>query len=77
MAERSTAEVEHEFEDCTLEVVQLQKDVFELEQQREGPEPPADLEDQIRRKSDEVKEAQARWAALKAEAESPDGTSGG
>jgi hypothetical protein len=70
MANRSKAEVEQELEDSTLQVVQLQKDVFELEQQREGPAPPTDLEDQIQRKSDELKAAQARWDALKAESES-------
>jgi hypothetical protein len=64
------AQVEQELEGCAIQVVQLQKDVFELEQQREEPDPPADLEDQIRRKSAELKEAQARWDALKAEAES-------
>jgi hypothetical protein len=70
MANRSKAEVEQELEDCALQVVELQKDVFELEQQREGPAPPADLEDQIQRKSDALKDAQARWDTLKAEAES-------
>jgi hypothetical protein len=70
MANRSKAEVEQEIAECGMQVVRLQKDVFGLEQQREGPEPPADLEDQIRQKSDELKEAQGRWAALKAEAES-------
>jgi hypothetical protein len=70
MANRSKAEVESELEDCALQVVELQKDVAELEEQRGGSGPPADLEDQIRRKSDELKDAQARWEALKAEAES-------
>jgi hypothetical protein len=70
MADRSKTEVEQEIEDYALEVVGLQKDLYELEQQRDGPEPPADLEDQIRLTSDALKEAQARWAASKAEAES-------
>ena len=70
MANRSKAEVEQELEDCALQVVELQKDVSELEEQREGQEPPADLEDQIQRKSEALKDAQARWDALKAEAES-------
>jgi hypothetical protein len=70
MANRSRVEVEKEIEDCALQIVEFQKDVSELEQQREEPEPPADLEDQIQRKSDAVKDAQARWSALKAEAES-------
>jgi hypothetical protein len=70
MSDRSTAEVEQEIQDYAMEVVALQKDVFELEQQRDGPEPPADLEDQIRLRSDDLKKAQARWAASKAEAES-------
>ena len=72
MGKRSKAEVEQELEGYALQVIEFQKDVFELEQQREGPEPPADLEDQIQRKSDALKDAQARWDALKAEAESPD-----
>jgi len=72
MANRSRAEVEQELEGCALQVVELQKDVFELEQQREGPGPPADLEDQIERKSEALKDAQARWDALKAEAGSGD-----
>jgi hypothetical protein len=72
MANRSKAEVEQELEDCGIQVVELQKDVFELEQQREGPAPPADLEDQIQRKSAALKDAQARWDALKAEADSSD-----
>jgi hypothetical protein len=70
MANRSKAEVEQELEDSAMQVVQLQKDVFELEQQREGSAPPTDLEDQIRRKSDELKDVQARWDALKAESDS-------
>ena len=69
MADRSKAEVEQEINDCALDVVALQKDIYELEQQRDGPEPPADLEDQIQLKSDALKEAQARWEASKAEAE--------
>jgi len=70
MATRSRAEVEQELESCGLQVVRLQKEVFELEQQRAGSAPPADLEDQIQRKSDELKDVQSRWDALKAEAES-------
>jgi hypothetical protein len=69
MANRSKVEVQKELEDCALHVVELQKEVFELEQQREGAEPPADLEDQIQRKSETLKDAQARWEALKAEEE--------
>jgi hypothetical protein len=72
MAKRSKVEVEQELESCAMQVIELQKDVFELEQQREGSAPPADLEDQIQRKSDALKDAQARWDALKAEAESCD-----
>jgi hypothetical protein len=72
MAKRSRTEVEQELEGCAMQVVEFQKDVFELEQQRGGPEPPADLEDQIQRKSDALKDAQARWDALKAEAEASD-----
>jgi hypothetical protein len=72
MANRSKAEVEKELEDCAMEVIEFQKDVFELEQQREGPEPPPDLEDQIQRKTDALKDAQARWETVKAEAESFD-----
>jgi hypothetical protein len=72
MGKRSKAEVEQELQDCALQVVEFQKDVFELEQQREEPEAPAELEDQIQRKSDALKDAQARWDALKAEAESSD-----
>jgi len=72
MANRSRAEVEQELESCALQVVELQKDVFELEQQREEPEPPADLDDQIRRKSDALKDAQGRWDALQVEAKSSD-----
>ena len=72
MANRSRAEVEQELEGCALQVVEFQKDVFELEQQRDGAAPPADLEDQIQRKSAALKDAQARWDALKAEAESSD-----
>jgi hypothetical protein len=72
MGTRSKAEVEQELEGCAMQVIELQKDVFELEQQREGPEPPANLEDQIQRKSDALKDAQARWDALKAEAEPTD-----
>jgi hypothetical protein len=71
MPNRSKAEVERELEDCAMQVVGLQKDVFELEQQREDSAPPADLEEQIRTKSDALKALQARWDALKAEAESP------
>jgi hypothetical protein len=71
MANRSKAEVEQELKGCGLEVIELQKDISELEQQREGPDAPADLEDQVRRKSDALKDAQARWDALKAEADSP------
>jgi hypothetical protein len=67
MPNRSRAEVEREVKQCALEVVQLQKDAFELEQQRDGPEPPSDLDEQIRRKADELKVAQDRWSALKAE----------
>jgi hypothetical protein len=63
MGNRSKAEVE----DCAMQVIEFQKDVFELEQQREAPGAPTDLEDKIRRKSDALKEAQARWDALKAE----------
>ena len=48
---------------ATLQVVEFQKDVFELEQQREGPEPPADLEDQIQRKSDALKDARGAVGA--------------
>jgi hypothetical protein len=70
MANRSKAEVEKELEACALEVVEFQKDVAELEEQREGPDPPAGLEEQIQSKSDALKDAQARWEALKAEAES-------
>ena len=72
MANRSKAEVEQELERCGLEVIELQKDVSELEQQREGPDVPADLEDQIQRKTDALRDAQARWDALKAEADSSD-----
>jgi hypothetical protein len=72
MGKRSKAEVEQELEGCAMQVIEFQKDVFELEQKREGPEPPAHLEDQIQRKSDALKDAQARWDALKAEAESAD-----
>ena len=72
MANRSTAEVKQELEDRARQVVRLQKDIFELEQQREGPEPPADLEDQIRGKSTELEDAQAQWAATKAELGSSD-----
>ena len=72
MANRSKVEVEQELEGCAMQVIELQKDVFELEQQREGPAAPADLEDQIQRKSDALKEVQARWDALKAEADSSD-----
>jgi hypothetical protein len=72
MASRPKAEVQQELEDCAMQVVALQKDVFELEQQREESAPPADLEDQIRSKSEELKGAQDRWAALKAEAASSD-----
>jgi hypothetical protein len=68
MANRSKAEVEQELENSAAEVVELQKAVFELEQQREGSAPPADLEDQIQSKSDALKVAQARWDTLKAEA---------
>jgi hypothetical protein len=70
MPNRTRAEVEQELEGCARQVVALQKDVFELEQQREDQTPPADLEEQIRCKSDELKDVQARWDALKAEAES-------
>ena len=70
MANRSKAEVEQELEGCAMQVIEFQKDVFELEQQREGPDAPPDLEDQIRRKSDALRDAQARWDALNAEAES-------
>jgi hypothetical protein len=70
MAGRSRAEIEQNLEDSALQVVQLEKDIYELEQKREAPGPPADLDDQIRRKTDELKAAQAAWAALKAEAES-------
>jgi hypothetical protein len=70
MANRSKAEVEQELEDCGLQVVELQKDVSELEEERDGAAPPADLEERIRGKSDALKEAQARWDALKAEADS-------
>ena len=69
MANRSRVEVERELELSAVEVVRLQKDAFELEQQREGPEPPSDLDEQIRRKSDELKAAQERWTTLKAEAD--------
>ena len=72
MANRSKAEVEQELEGCAMQVIEFQKDISELEQQREGPEPPADLEDQIQRKAEALKDAQARWDALKAEAESFD-----
>ncbi len=72
MGKRSQAEVEQELQGCALQVVEFQKDVFELEQQREGPEPPANLEDQIQRKSDALKDDEARWEALSAEAESAD-----
>jgi len=70
MASRPKNEVEKELKDCGMQVVRLQKDVYDLEQQREGPAPPADLEDQIRRKSDELRDVQGRWDALKAEADS-------
>jgi hypothetical protein len=69
MANRSRADVERELEQSAVAVVQLQKDTYELEQQREGPEPPADLDEQIRRKTDELKAAQERWTVLKAEAD--------
>ena len=72
MANRSKAEVEQELEGCGLEVIELQKDISELELQREGPDAPADLEDQIQRKTDALKDAQSRWDALKAEADSSD-----
>jgi hypothetical protein len=70
MAERSRAEVEQDLEDSAQQVVLLEKDIYELEQKRQEPEPSADLDDRIRRKTDELKDAQAAWAALKAEAES-------
>jgi hypothetical protein len=72
MANRSKAEVELELEGCAMQVIEFQKDVFELEQKREGQDAPPDLEDQIQRKSDALRDAQARWDALKAEAESSD-----
>lgn len=70
MEVRSKAEVEQEIEDCAMQVVELQREVSELEDQRDGPVPPADLEDQIRLRSAALTEAQARWEASKAEAES-------
>lgn len=69
MANRTKDEVERELEQCAEDVVQLQKDASELEQQREGPEPPSDLDEQIRRKSEELTAAEERWTALKAEAD--------
>lgn len=69
MANRPKAEVERELERVAVEVVRLQKDAFELEQQRAGSEPPPDLDEQIRRKADELAAAQKRWADLKAEAD--------
>jgi hypothetical protein len=70
MANRSKSDIEREIEECAVQVVQLQKDAFELEQQAEGSEPPADLAAQIQRKADELKGAEARHAALRAEAAS-------
>jgi hypothetical protein len=70
MPNRTKAEQEQDVEDCAIEVVQLQKDVYELEQQREDRAPAADLDAQIERKSSDLKDAQARWNALKAEASS-------
>jgi hypothetical protein len=72
MGNRSKAEVEQELEECAIQVIEFQKDVFELEQQREAPGAPLRPEDQIQRKSDALKDAQARWDALKAESESSD-----
>jgi hypothetical protein len=70
MPNRLKTKVEQDVEDCALEVVQLQKDVYELEQNREDRAPAAELDEQIQRKSSALKDAQARWNALKAEAES-------
>lgn len=69
MADRTKAEVAQEVETCALDVIALQKEIYELEQRRDEADPPPDLEDQIRVKSDALKEAESRWAASKAEAE--------
>jgi hypothetical protein len=70
MANRSKADVERELEAQAVQVVLIQKEIAELEARREEPESPADLDDQIRRKTDELGEAQNQWTSLKAEAES-------
>lgn len=67
MANRSKADVERELEAQAVQVVLIQKEIAELEARREEAEPPADLDDQIRRKTDELGKAQSQWASLKAE----------